>query len=552
MAYFFDNLDDIETDDEMYAKYGDDFGAGEDNYDEFDESDEEDPALRLHPALSDLSDDEEDEPLPYQYPTLSQYPQGVTEAQFLPVLPAKVTDYAPILPGKRAPSNSPAPSTSIAPPPKSQRHTVGTRMLLLTRVNDKMHRHRILKETRMSKTAYYDLLHKAKERGWTEGTLVEPYHVEDRTRSGRPKLSERIEKRIIEVMTWDKESRGWSCARIASEVVKHSVPPIPRLSPSSVYRVLVKHGYGVYKPTVKPGLTARMRKERLEWCLAHAHWTLEDWKKVIWTDETSVQLGGRRGKRRIWRTVEERDHLDCIVYRYKGFKEFMWWSCFSYDRKGPYHIWETQTATEKATMEEDLAQRNKDCFEKHKREWELADGMQRIHITRNHPGRRAVFKHTERTGAYVVKEGTGGINWYTYQMSVLKPKLLPFAQECMEDRPNTVVQEDNAAAHASAYQQEVFDTAMVERLDWCANSPDLNPIEPTWFHMKRETTKDGPITSIKELREVWIKCWEDMAQEKIRAWIERVPIHIQDVIKAQGGNNYTEGRKKGQNKTRIH
>jgi hypothetical protein len=30
------------------------------------------------------------------------------------------------------------------------------------------------------------------------------------------------------------------------------------------------------------------------------------------------------------------------------------------------------------------------------------------------PGRKLVFKHDEDTGAYVLKEGKGGINWYQY------------------------------------------------------------------------------------------------------------------------------------------
>jgi hypothetical protein len=35
-------------------------------------------------------------------------------------------------------------------------------------------------------------------------------------------------------------------------------------------------------------------------------------------------------------------------------------------------------------------------------------------------------------------------------------KLLPFAKECMKDRPNTQVQEDNAPAYKSHYQQDVY------------------------------------------------------------------------------------------------
>jgi transposase len=50
----------------------------------------------------------------------------------------------------------------------------------------------------------------------------------------------------------------------------------------------------------------------------------------------------------------------------------------------------------------------------------------------------------------------------------------------------------------------------IERLLWPGNPPDLNAIEPCWFWMKRETTKKGPITSEKELKEAWIQCWENM------------------------------------------
>jgi hypothetical protein len=80
----------------------------------------------------------------------------------------------------------------------------------------------------------------------------------------------------------------------------------------------------------------------------------------------------------------------------------------------------------------------------------------------------------------------------------------------------------------------------------------LNAIEPTWFWMKRQTTKKGPVTSNEKLREKWIKCWEDMPQKTIQAWIERIPEHIKEVIAQEGNNLYREGRKKGQQKKRIH
>lgn len=92
----------------------------------------------------------------------------------------------------------------------------------------------------------------------------------------------------------------------------------------------------------------------------------------------------------------------------------------------------------------------------------------------------------------------------------------------------------------------------IEKLLWPGNSPDLNAIEPCWFWMKRQTTKRGPITNEKLLKEEWIKCWNDLPQEKIQAWIERIPIHIKEVIRLEGGNEYTEGRLKGQERLRVH
>jgi hypothetical protein len=70
--------------------------------------------------------------------------------------------------------------------------------------------------------------------------------------------------------------------------------------------------------------------------------------------------------------------------------------------------------------------------------------------------------------------------------------------------------------------------------------------------MKKETTKKGLITSKKALKEAWIQCWEDMPQEKIQAWIERIPRHIQEIIRLEGGNKYSKGGNKGKEKLRVH
>jgi transposase len=179
--------------------------------------------------------------------------------------------------------------------------------------------------------------------------------------------------------------------------------------------------------------------------------------------------------------------------------------------------------------------------------------MERLGATRTRPGRRPQFNHTKETGAYVrAANERGGIDWYRYQKHIMIPKLIPFAQECAQSRPGTLVQEDNAPAHASKYQVEVYALYEISRLLWPPNSPDLNMIEPCWWYMKRETTKNGPLKGKEAHRAAWVKCWKEMPQTMIQAWIERIIVHIQDVIRLEGGNEYKEGRNKGKPKRRVY
>ena len=60
--------------------------------------------------------------------------------------------------------------------------------------------------------------------------------------------------------------------------------------------------------------------------------------------------------------------------------------------------------------------------------------------------------------------------------------------------------------------------------------------------MKRTTTKKGAPTSKKQANEAWIKCWKELPQKKIQAWIKQIPEHIERIIECEGGNEYKEGR----------
>jgi len=222
---------------------------------------------------------------------------------------------------------SPAPSqaslSTIASEGSKQRSkfSIGARIQALFMYCETGYEQAIFDRTGISQSSCSKLWRKARSRGWKENAPIEPSHVEDAPRSGRPCLPLEVTQLVIQVVTKNSTTRGYSCAQIASEVEKLCGT---KISPSSVYRTLKAEGYSVYKRTVKPGLKKEDKDARLAWCLERKDWTLEQWKRIVWTDETSVQLGGVRGRRRVWRKQDEIHHEHVITRRWKGFSEFMW------------------------------------------------------------------------------------------------------------------------------------------------------------------------------------------------------------------------------------
>ena len=213
---------------------------------------------------------------------------------------------------------------------------IGTRVQALTLLEIGMPVSEIIKITKVSKPSIHRLRKTALERRYAPEVckVILAAYVEDAPKSGRPvKAIEAVEELVISTVSKNSTTCKLSCQRIAD-----SIAPTALISARTVHRILKRRGYRALKPTYKPGLTAENKLARLKWCLDHKDWTLEDWKNVIWSDETSVTMGGQRGRRRIWRLQSEAYLNHCIRRRWKGFKQFMFWGYFLYDLKGPCYI----------------------------------------------------------------------------------------------------------------------------------------------------------------------------------------------------------------------
>jgi hypothetical protein len=54
----------------------------------------------------------------------------------------------------------------------------------------------------------------------------------------------------------------------------------------------------------KPPISERNRTARLQWAIEHSNWTIDQWKKILWSDETWIN-GDRHTKTYVTRQKGE-------------------------------------------------------------------------------------------------------------------------------------------------------------------------------------------------------------------------------------------------------
>ena len=101
----------------------------------------------------------------------------------------------------------------------------------------------------------------------------------------------------------------------------------------TVQRALKKLGYRRCVACSRPFINKAQRRKRLAWCLQHIYWTINNWARVIWSDEASF-MTGERGRVFITRRKNKRYCADYIksIYR-SGRLSFMVWGVIGWGFK---------------------------------------------------------------------------------------------------------------------------------------------------------------------------------------------------------------------------
>ena len=103
---------------------------------------------------------------------------------------------------------------------------------------------------------------------------------------------------------------------------------------STVRRRLLAVGRRARRPIKKQLLTSKMKQKRLIWAKKYQDWTCEQWRQVLFSDESHFLVQGVRSQhvRRSKGEPLKESHIDQTV---KHPLKKMFWGCFSYYGVGP-------------------------------------------------------------------------------------------------------------------------------------------------------------------------------------------------------------------------
>ena len=108
----------------------------------------------------------------------------------------------------------------------------------------------------------------------------------------------------------------------------------------TVQRCLNKKGLNCYDAARKPLLCVSDRLKRLKWCRERLHWSVEDWAKVIFSDESNFEVVNCKSRLIIKRLAGEKfkEHF-CVPRIQGGGGSVGIWGCFSHKGTGSYNIY---------------------------------------------------------------------------------------------------------------------------------------------------------------------------------------------------------------------
>ncbi|GFV47927.1 transposable element Tcb2 transposase [Trichonephila clavipes] len=274
--------------------------------------------------------------------------------------------------------------------------------------------------------------------------------------SGRPRGTTPTDDRYIVLQA--RRNRRQTAGEIARHTTQATGRPISRFT---VARRL--HGGGLFarRPVRCVPLTPAHRRRRSLWCREHRNWRDNEWGRVLFTDESRFSLSSDSHRILIWR---ERGRAS-----------------LPYTAGLPWYWARARDKASHDPMPIPLGYRE-----------------------RGESGEAAIIPRTSLKGT---------VNGTRYCNKILLPYVRLFRGAM---GLQFLFMDDNAPCHRTVAAEQLLESEDIERMDWPARSPDLNPIEHVWdFLGRRLAARTLPPVTIRELRLALQVEWAAMPQQLI-------------------------------------
>lgn len=243
------------------------------------------------------------------------------------------------------------------------------------------------------------------------------------------------------------------------------------ISVNRVREILREENLCGQKKVRKPKLTPSHRKQRREFVARYLHWSISDWKRVLWSDETKINRYGSDGTRWVWRNNNIGIQARLVEETLKhGGGSLMMWGCMHW------------------------------------------------------------------LGAGYISHIEAGLDARLY--TEILDECVPLTLEYYNiNAGDMIFQQDNDPKHTARLTKRFFEDHRYNLLFWPANSPDMNPIEHLWGHVKRRLARyPQPPKGIHELWERIQEVWNSITPDVCQNLIASMPRRLQALRKARGGH----------------
>ena len=229
-------------------------------------------------------------------------------------------------------------------------------------------------------------------------------------------------------------------------------------------------------------LTSELVKKKLNWARTHEHWKIDQWSKIIWSDESFVARGTNKRRKWSFDTSEQKWDRDKLQKgpKKKQLRIMVWEGFWEFDRSSEWS---------------DLYMLKRDFESK---------------------------KHDYSFNSYI---------------QILENNLLKMYQS------NLIFMQNNVFIHSFHKMQIWFQKMDIQMLKWFSYSSNLNFIENLWTLLKKKIFKmyfnlnslEGKKNETEsQLFKILQQAWENIRDEVVQGLIESMSRRIQAVIAAEG------------------